>query len=306
MIVTTSIAEGDSRAICLDQLIDAEDAVIVRVVPTMLWPGAATVTVGCLWLHKGSWSKPSFIDDRPVGRIGTDFRNESKQLSQFARLVLNTNRCWRGTEINGPGFVLTAEEAKELIRLNPKNGEILCKNLTGSDVNTSPTIKSGRWVINFQDWSRDRAEQFIDCFAIVTERVKPYRDKLTKQIHEADYWNFWDKRLAKYEQIRHREKVLVLSLVTKHVSFAFASTNQVFSHRVEVFTNCEHDAFAVLQSSLHFQWCWRFSPRNLSLLAYSPRSCFESFPFPNSDHVAGEWGHSTLRDMGGKYEFLPG
>ena len=141
MIVTTSIAEGDSRAICLDQLIDAEDAVIVRVVPTMLWPGAATVTVGCLWLHKGSWSKPSFIDDRPVGRIGTDFRNESKQLSQFARLVLNTNRCWRGTEINGPGFVLTAEEAKELIRLNPKNGEILCKNLTGSDVNTSPTIE---------------------------------------------------------------------------------------------------------------------------------------------------------------------
>jgi hypothetical protein len=162
-------------------------------------------------------------------------------------------------------------------------------------------------VINFHDWPRSRAEQYIECFAIVTDRVKPYRDTLTKQIHEADYWKFWDKRLANYEQIQRRERVLVLSFVTKHVSFAFVPTNQIFSNKVLVFTDCDHEAFAVLQSSIHVLWCWRFSPRNLSLLAYSPKSCFESFPFPGKgDYVEGRWRYAPLREVGQLYEINRG
>ena len=120
MIVTTSIAEGDSRVVCLDPLTESKEANIIRVIPAMTWPGEATVTVACLWLHKGYWTNPVFIGDKPVSKVGTDFHDASVALPKFARLACNVSKCWRGTEIKGLGFILNDQEVKNLLRSNAK------------------------------------------------------------------------------------------------------------------------------------------------------------------------------------------
>ena len=76
MVVTTSLAEGDSRAVCLDELATAqpEPATIYAVYPTREWPGAATVTVACAWIFKGVWNGRCQIDGEEVSRSGLTSR----------------------------------------------------------------------------------------------------------------------------------------------------------------------------------------------------------------------------------------
>ena len=63
--------------------------------------------------------------------------------------------------------------------------------LNGDDINTQLRQATRRWVIDFGTMSRAEAAQYQDCFDILTRLVKPYRDTLTKQVHESDYWKFW-------------------------------------------------------------------------------------------------------------------
>ena len=107
------------------------------------------------------------------------------------------------------------------------------RTLSGEDVNSRPDVSPSRWVINFFDWNFERSNSYADCMKILTQRVKPERDIIVargKQIHEYDYWKFWDKRPALYKAIAPLKRVLFHGFTSKYVCFAFASKDIVYAH----------------------------------------------------------------------------
>jgi hypothetical protein len=128
----------------------------------------------------------------------------------------------------------------------------------------------------------------------LTEKVKPERDLIIQkggQIHEYDYWKFWDARLQSYERIKPLGRVLFHSQTFSHLGFSFAPSNWVYAFPHLVFGYNDYFHFSLLQSSIHGVWVMQYGNFNISFLPqYSLRNCFETFPFPNKLELLDEVG----------------
>lgn len=135
------------------------------------------------------------------------------------------------------------------------------------------------------------AVKFPECFDFVTKKVKPYRDTLTKQIHESDYWKFWDKRTDSYRKISEFDQVLVAARASKYVQLAFVENGQIFSDQLVVFITRSYGVFAALQSNVHSAWAWQCCTKmGQSTLRYAPSKAVATFPAPNNIHEMEDIG----------------
>ena len=281
LMATNSISQGDNRTVGIEQLL-TKSIIITRAKPNLNWPGAAGVTIGEIWGFRGKWSGTYILDEQEVEGISSFLAPLNEIKSDPMRLAANVEIAFRGTEIKGLGFTLEPNEATRLIQNDPKNKDVLLPYITGEDLNSRPDQSPSRMVINFQEWSREKAQQYQQCFQIVTEKVKPYRDTIIKQIHEPDYWKFWDKRIDSYARIKNFDRVLVRSLIANRHCMAFLPTGIIFSHKVLVFGFSDYASFALLQSSIHEEWARVFCGAALRRdMSYSTKNGFETFPFPN-------------------------
>jgi hypothetical protein len=148
--------------------------------------------------------------------------------------------------------------------------------------------------------SHQEASSYPEVFSIVTNLVKPTRGEITKQIHESDYWKFWDKRLDSYRRLAEIGRCLALSAVTSSEAVAWVQVGPVFQNKLVLFLLKEDGAFAVLQSRIHWMWVHATTAsRGPAGVNYSPTHCFETFPFPES------WQEHPDLEIAGKvyYEF---
>ena len=189
MLATNTIAQGDTREVGLDQ-IASEGFMIYRAIPSRKWPGSANLEIAHLWLYRGIWSGSSILEDNKVQGITPLLTVPGSAQGNPYRLAANFSKAFVGTYVLGMGFLLSPEEAKELVNQNPQNGDVLFPYINGEDLNSRPNQSASRWIINFRDWPFEKAKQYPNCLKILTERVKPERDALVAkggQIHEYDY-----------------------------------------------------------------------------------------------------------------------
>ena len=290
LVATNSIAQGDNQQICIRR-IAASGFTLIGAFPDLPWPGAAGVTVSVLWAYKGQWKGTHFINNAEVDGITSALTPTTETDKVPFRLAENLGKAFRGTEIKGNGFILRPDEAIALLRLNEDNRDVIFKFLTGEDIGQRPDQSPSRFVINFHEWSIEKASEYTECFKIVTEKVKSYRETITKQIHEPDYWKFWDKRLDSYARIRYLPRVLVRSEIGNMHSMAFAPQGIIYSNKVIVFAFGDYASFAILQSTIHEQWARKFAGAPLRTdMCYSAKRCLEPFPFPPASTGLGEEG----------------
>ena len=144
-------------------------------------------------------------------------------------LKQNADKSFQGSIVLGKGFVLTPEEAEVLITKDPRNKEVLFPYLNGDDLNNDAEQKPSRWVINFFDWTEEKARTYPDCFEIVERLVKPERQrwKLDEKGNEIvgtyalrkplpqKWWIYGEKRPALYRAMSRLDQVMAISEVTK-------------------------------------------------------------------------------------------
>jgi methylase of polypeptide subunit release factors len=292
LITTSTIAQGDTREVGLDRLVLAGIR-ITRAVSSRTWPGDATVFYSALWLCR-HWSGDYILDDRPVSEITSALRPASSVAGKPFRVAANDSLSFIGSYALGMGFVLEPDDAKRLIDKDQRNRHVLFPYLIGQDLNSSPDQSPTRWVINFHNWPEERAREYADCFEIVERLVKPQRLAQNDKYGRDHWWQFLRTRPELYRSIAGMQRILVVSLITNHVSFAFVPSTWVFAHKLAVFPLNSDGHLALLQSSLHYVWAWEHSSTNLSLLNYSPSDCFTTFPFPGSVE--------SLEEIGLRYE----
>lgn len=295
-ITTNSIKDGDIRKDGLEQVLKQGGAINMAV-RGIKWPGRANLVVSLVALHKGEWRGKRMLDGKEVPVINTYFE-DSQDAGEPTNLPENANSVYQGSIFLGDGFLLSHQEADQLIQADSRNIDVVCKVINGDELNNQPTQAPQRSVINFQVWTETQASRYAEPFSIIEQRVKPERLKQKDKGGQEYWWRFLRPRNELYTAIRPLPRCFVAAATTKYLNFSAAPTNYVFLNTLYVFTTDRWDLYAVVQSTLHEVWARKYSGALKQDLRYSPSNCFETFPFPE-----GLWQtpNPTLADLGAAY-----
>jgi hypothetical protein len=316
LIATNTIAQGDTRGSGLRWICE-NGGEIYDARRRVKWPGLAAVVVSVVHVHRGPWVGDRLLDGKEVPTV-TAFLFHGGGHEDPVRLTANVGQSFVGSYVLGMGFTFddtdkkgvasSLAEKERLIASNPKNGEVIFPYIGGAEVNDSPTHAHHRYVINFGE--REEAEcrgVWPDLMAIVEEKVKPERAKLTKNAigrkRAKFWWHYGSTAKQLYTAIAGLERVLVglervlvISRVGQHGSFAFLPAEKVYSEQLIVIAIQSQAAFAALQSRPHELWARFFGSSMKDDLRYTPSDCFEAFPFPE-----GWQTHAALEAAGQAY-----
>lgn len=304
-LATDSITENETREVGLAEAFKLAPPYCAK--SSFPWPGKAGVYVSILHFWRGEWAGRKQLDGVDVSSI-TTMLEPGNELSTPLRLKLNTPFCSDGVKVQGIGFVLDEQEAMQIIGDEPNAEEVVTRYVVGDDINTDPRHIGKRWVINFWKRSDLESQQYVTPWKIVTERVKPYRDSLTKQVHEDCFWKFWDRREAFFDRVRSKGRALVCSKLSKHFAVVFGDPQFIYSEKAKVFDFQSYSAFCVLQSTIHSSWSLVWGSTTGETPAYVGSSCFDTFPFPSvltGDGVPeSTFELDYLKDIGERYYLL--
>ena len=293
LLAVNTIAEGDTRQVGLEAMV-ASGAVLHAAYPNEPWPGNAAVITSCVHAHKGAWSGARAILGRPVSFISA-FLSDHEQWSP-ERLCASANTSFIGSVVVGMGFVLSPDEAQQMIEADPKNAEVIIPYVNGQDLNSEPDQRPTRFVISFWDWPEDRAKLYGAPFQRVIDLVKPERQKSNRKVYRDSWWLFAERQTALYHAIgrgqafeRHPTgwdpkskpfpEVLASSRVGKHFAPSVLPNDAIFSDACVVFTVQNPYLAAVLfNSTIGQAWVWQQSSRLKQDLRFSPSDAVETFP----------------------------
>ena len=295
LIATNTIAQGDTRSTGLRWICE-HGGEIYRATKRVKWPGDAAVIVSVLHLVRGEYAGNRVLDGDTVERI-TAFLFHRGGHADPIRLSANAGRSFVGSYVLGMGFTFddtdkkgvasALAEMQRLIALDPRNREVLFPYIGGEEVNTSPTHAHHRYVINFAERSESECRRrWPDLMAIVEQRVKPERLKLGNNgdahRRKARWWLWGRYTPALFAATNRLQRLIAISRVGQHASFAFLPSHMVYAETVIVFPLQTFAAFCVLQSRTHEIWARFFGSSLEDRLRYTPSDCFETFPFPQN------------------------
>jgi hypothetical protein len=301
-IATSSIAEGDTKDVTLEPIINA-GGVIVRASSRQNWPGSASATYIPIFIRKGGWNGACVLNESNVNRISPSLTDENIPTDKPKKLKANSEISYQGAVPLGQGFVLSQKEKEELIQKNPKNADVIWPYITGREVNLYFDHHADDWIINFHDWPLDRdsntnydgpvASDYPDCLEIVRLKVKPQRDKVNRKIRRERWWQYGELAKGLYQAIEKYKKVFAIAQqATKYIEFGTLPVGTVFSNAIAVIASDNFGLFGLLTSSFHKAWARNYGSYNLELIRYAPSDLLETFPFPKNLEVLGQIGEA--------------
>jgi uncharacterized protein (DUF433 family) len=279
LISTNSLYQGDSRNGGLEYILNNNGS-IIHGIRSIKWPGKAMTFVTLISIKKGDiLSEKIIIDGKEVNYISSYLDTEN-EINTFL-LKRNNSLSYIGTVVNGDGFLLNELEAKELIRKNSLNKDVVFPYINGSDLNSTPNLINRRWIINFHDFTLEKAKEYKEPFEIINEKVYPIRSNNKRKIYREKWWQYAEKQIQIYKVTPSLSKVLVRTQASKHSVFEFVSNDYVYDQKLVVFLTDSYAFYSILNSTIHEVWSGKFSGDFGGILNYSPTRNFESFPLIN-------------------------
>jgi hypothetical protein len=267
------------------------------------WPTAsANIQVVEAWASRAPVAKGAsyWLDGEEVLAIGPDLQPYGRIRCRPERLRENDDIAFQGSNVLGLGFILTIEQAQELVARDRRNVEVLWPYVIGRDLNQRPDCSASRYIINFRDWPLDRAEEYPECIDIVRRDVKPKRDRVKQRDAREIWWRFTRPRPELYDAISDLSHVLAISLVSNAVMPVRVPTGVVFAHKCAVFALDDFANLAVLSSSVHCTWVIRYTSTMRTDINYSPSDVFLTLPRPTPTAEMTELGREldgTRREL---------
>lgn len=300
LIATNTIAQGDTREVGLDALLAKGDN-LYQAMKSMKWPGEANLEVSVVHLAKGERSVQPILDAYPAPRI-TAYLDDSETEGKPHRLKANEGIAFQGSIVLGMGFVLSEEDAQDMLDRDPRNEEVLYPYLNGEDLNSHPQQKPSRWVINFWDWPEERAATYKEPFERVLRLVKPEREKLgddpTGRARKRRWWLYGRDAKGLYHAIgrghlfeKHPEgweedwgrdvPIICASRLTKYVCHERVYGHPVFDVAVNVVIDGPEKSVDALFTTFFDTWTRKNGSSLETRVRYTLADCLETFPRPS-------------------------
>jgi hypothetical protein len=289
LIATNTLAQGDTREVGLDQLA-AGGLTLHRAVASEPWPGGASLEMATVWARREDWTGSKMLDRNEAVAITPALSAGSRVDGAPHRLVGPGKRSFIGSFVNGMGFVLRPEVAKKMLEADPHNAEVVRPYLIGEDLNTRPDASASRWVIDFRDWTEERAHHYVVPYEHVSGNVRPVRALVNRKQHRDYWWRFGDTRQHLYRAIEPLDRCIAIALVSKVVQPVFVPTGIVYAHAAGVFAYDDDAHFGLLSSGFHWWWAVTRASTLETRIRYTPTDCFETFVQPDLTPGVGELG----------------
>jgi hypothetical protein len=300
-IATSTLAQGETREVCLAHLCD-NGFVVRRAIKSRPWPGQANLAVSLVWLHSGGWCGRCTLDDRTVKGITPALEESGEVTGEPYRLYANVNQAFQGSNQRGMGFVLNDAEVEDLLATEKGNADIVYRFLSGDDILSTPQMVPLRWIINFFDWDYGRASKYKHAFARVEALVLPERKSIKDEKKRLTlsrlFWQYDSQAKEMYEITKSMQRYLVHPLTSKHHVFVFASPGIVVGHTATVVALEDWSDYCILQSDIHWQWALEYGNKLETRPQYTPRQCYDTFPRPlrgDSEKVLERVGEEHYR-----------
>jgi type II restriction/modification system DNA methylase subunit YeeA len=240
----------------------------------------ATVHVSMIGFDN-SGQPEHILDGNPVSEINADLTS-NVDLTKAKRLEENTSIAFMGITPAGP-FAISDTVANAWMKLQNPNGrsnsDVLRPYFNGQDM-----VSNYRkmWIIDYGVGTRmDVASLYEAPFEYIVKNVKPARMQQRSTIQE--WWlherSRPDMRLALLDLPRY----IATPRVSKHRIFVWIPGLALVDSAAFVFARSNDYFFGVLHSKIHELWA-RATGTQLreaeSGFRYTPRTTFETFPFP--------------------------
>ncbi|ODS66614.1 MAG: ATP phosphoribosyltransferase regulatory subunit [Acidovorax sp. SCN 65-108] len=284
MLATSTLSQGETRRICLGFL-SMQDYSIYRAIKSFDWPGKANLSVSMVWIFNGTWCGHFHLDGNEVAGVTPALAPQGRITGEPKRLIANIGLAFQGSNARGMGFVLSHTEAAALIRADSRNSEVIFPFLGGDDILSNPDQLPSRWIINFFDWSQEKASSYSMPFKIVQERVLPERlkikDEVKRRTLSRDFWKYDSQAKALYKKIGTMTKYMVHPLTSKHHVFGMYAPGITIGHTAAIVALNNWDDLALLQSGIHWAWALEYGNKLANRPQYLPTTCFDTFAFPS-------------------------
>ena len=282
LVGTNSISQNRARGASLDYVVQ-HGGVITSAISSEVWPGDASVHVSIVnWVKEPETSPEAFmLDDKLVpGGIDTSLR-PMDQAPRPQRLDANLGRAFQGPIPVGKGFVLTPDEARQLLADGRAPYEqVVRPYLIGDDIANDVTQCPSRWIIDFGWMTLEQAQRFPRALQIVEERVRSERATNRQPARAANWWRFGapapEMRLALVGLPRY----LAGTATGKRLLLTWCDPGWCPSNLTNVFAFDDDFTFGLLSSTAHLAWARRWSSTLEDRLRYTPTTVFSTFPWP--------------------------
>lgn len=289
LVGTNSISQNRGRAASLEYIVE-NGGVITDAVSTQKWPGEAKVHVSMV-----NWVKDPVNTPEEFRLDGVEVDGISISLTigpdEPAAEVLSRNsaRCFQGPIPVGDGFVLTVEEASELLKLvDGEYGEVVRPYMTSEDIARRPGSPASRFIVDFAYMSLEAAEGYPAALELVRDRVKPFRETVNREGHRKYWWRFGEPRRGLRDATSSLPRFIAGTRHGKRIYFVWVDPPTLPSDATNVFAFADDFAFGVLTSSIHIEWARHLSSTIKGDIRYTPSSAFMTFPWPDASESERE------------------
>jgi hypothetical protein len=279
-VATNTISQGQSRQASLDYILQ-NGGYIHDAISTQPWSGEAAVHVSIVnWIKSSETENiPCRLDHQVISKITSSLTSEL-DISIAKRLNINLNRCFKGIQPTGKGFLVTEEQVNNWIQSDPKNKDVLRLFSMGANLAQNPHGKPDRWIIDFNDMSIEDASSYRLPFEHIKTYVKPERDKNRRESTKVNWWQFGEKRPAMRKALAHLPYCFAVPEVSKWAMFIPFDCTWLPGNNTHPVAADDFYILGILTSSLHRAWVKAQSSTLEDRTRYTHNTCFETFPFP--------------------------
>lgn len=300
LIATNTLAQGDTREVGLDRLVDS-GRVIVQAVRSRPWPArGANLEICSVTLYEGAWMGLHYLEGCAAATITPSLVRGGRVAGTPQRLAANAGCAFVGTKVYGQGFVLSTAERDELLARDARSAEVIRPYLIGEDLNQRPDSSPSRFVIDFGTRTLEEAAQHEACFARVEELVYPERSRNNRAVRRERWWQFGEPAHGLYRAITGLDRCIAITLVSKVVQPVMVPTGAVFAHATAVFASDDPGLFGLLSSGAHWWWSVERASTMRNDVRYTPTDCFETLVRPADAEglrSLGEQLHTTRSEL---------
>jgi hypothetical protein len=279
LVGTNSISQGKSRKVSLEYIVN-NDGVIHDAVSSQEWSGEAAVHVSIV-----NWSRQEtdhkFLDSKEVSFINSSLKAEI-DVTKAERLKANLNQCFQGVIPNGKGFVITESQAKEWIKADPKNQEVLKLFSMGDNLASNPHGKPERWIIDFNDMDIEVASTYKLPFDHLKATIPEERENNRNNALKVNWWKYEGKRLGMRTALATLEFSFAVPEVSKWAIFIPSFSDWLSGNKTKVVASDDFYILGILTSKVHRVWMHAQKATLKADIAYTHNTCFETFPFPQN------------------------
>ncbi|MGA5325306.1 Eco57I restriction-modification methylase domain-containing protein [Streptomyces griseoincarnatus] len=264
MIATNTLAQGETRDVGLEQIV-ADGAIIRRAIKSAPWPSKSAVLEYCaVWTSRLPVAANGVTLVSGVAApngISTSLNPATREASWAEPLECNSSASFQGAIVLGLGFTMSEEEARSWILEDDNYRDVLFPYLNGQDINNHPEHRTNRWVVNFHDWTLERAKWYGKAFEKIELEVKPERQRrdssgnfvLRKPLPQR-YWHYADKRPALTAALALMRRCIVITLSSATQMPVMVPTGPVFSHMLVVIPSDDFAQLGFRSSEVQYWW----------------------------------------------------